>query len=524
MSDLPDNSVAKQADSRKTSRGGGRRAKQASREKDKPKAPAFIKRNIRPYELLTEEGLVAIEENADIIGEEIGIEFKEDAEVLQIWRDAGADVQGDRVRFPKGMLRKLIQATVPKEFIQHARNPEKSVPIGGHNTVFVPMYGAPFVRDLDKGRRYSTLEDFDNIVKLSYSVPWLHHSGGTVCEPMDIPVHVRHLDMLYSHIRNSDKAFMGSVTAGNRAEDSIEMVKILFGDDFVDENCVLVSVINVNSPLVYDKTMLDSLKAYSRANQACILTPFILTGAMGPTTMAGAMSQVLVEAMAGMALTQLIRPGCPTLMGNFTSSMSLKTGAPTFGMPEPALGIFAMGQLARRLGVPLRGGGSLAASKVADYQAAQESTDTLMPTMLSGMNFILHAAGWLEGGLSFGYEKFMLDCDHLGMMHTFAANMSIDENALALSAYREVGPGKHYLGCAHTMENYQTAFYNPELSDSNSFEQWVEDGSQDSIKRANTAWKKTLREYQQPLLDESIDEALQAFIAQRKESLPKILS
>lgn len=481
-------------------------------------APPYITRKIPPYELLDEAGLTALENNADTLLEEIGMEFRGDAEVLEIWRNAGAQVQGERVRFPRGMLRELIQASTPQTFTQHARNPARSVPIGGNHTVFVPAYGSPFVRDLEKGRRYASLEDFQNLVKLAYASPYLHHSGGTICEPVDIPVNKRHLDMVYSHIRYSDKAFMGSVTAPERAEDSVAMARILFGEDFVDQHCVLLSIINVNSPLVYDATMLGALKVYARANQANIITPFILGGAMGPVTLGGAISQTLAEAMAGIALTQLLRPGTPVIMGAFTSSLSLRSGAPTFGMPEPALSYLAIGQLARRLGVPWRGGGSLTASKIADAQAAQESADTLFPTLLGGVNLVMQSAGWLEGGLTMGYEKLILDMDHLGMMHVLARGVDLSANGLALDAYREMGPGKHYLGCGHTLANYETAFYDSLTADNNSFEQWQDAGEEDAAQRAHGIWKKMLAEYQAPALDPAVDEALQDFILRRKSA------
>ena len=293
--------------------------------------------------------------------------------------------------------------------------------IGGNATVFAPVYGPPFVRDLDGNRRYATIEDFRNFVKLAYMAPSIHHSGGTVCEPVDVPVNKRHLDMIYSHIKYSDKPFMGSVTAPERAEDTVAMAKIVFGDDFVENNTVLTSLINANSPMVFDDTMLGALKVYARHNQACIVTPFILAGAMSPVTVAGTLTQVLAEVLAGAALTQLIRPGAPVLFGTFASSISMQSGAPTFGTPEPSLVSYGAAQLARRLGLPFRTGGSLCASKVPDAQAAYESANTLNSTLLAGTNFVLHSAGWLEGGLASCYEKFMMDIDQLGMQQKFAA-------------------------------------------------------------------------------------------------------
>ncbi|HLP71188.1 MAG TPA: trimethylamine methyltransferase family protein, partial [Rhizobium sp.] len=296
-----------------------------------PQMP-YITRKIPVYEVLDEEGLEIIERNADIILEEIGIEFRDDAEALDMWRKAGADVKGERVHFPKGLCRELLK-TAPSQFTWHARNPERSVQIGGKATVFAPVYGSPFVRDLDGNRRYATLEDFRNLVKLAYMAPSIHSSGGTVCEPVDIPVNKRHLDMVYSHIKYSDKPFMGSVTAPERAEDSVAMAKLVFGDEFVENNCVMLNLINANSPMVFDETMLGAAKVYARHNQACVLSPFILSGAMSPVTVAGTLTQILAEVLAGASFTQLVRPGAPVLFGTFAASISMQSGAPTFGTP-----------------------------------------------------------------------------------------------------------------------------------------------------------------------------------------------
>ena len=399
---------------------GGAAARRAARSGGGPGTQlTYIKRKINVFEVLDEEGLSIIEANADTVLEETGIIFRDDPEALALWKDAGADVKGDRVHFPKGLPRSLLK-TAPSSYTQHARNPARSVEIGGKGTVFAPVYGPPFVRDLDGNRRYATIEDFRNFVKLAYMAPSIHHSGGTVCEPVDVPVNKRHLDMIYSHIKYSDKPFMGSVTAPERAEDTVAMAKILFGDDFVENNTVLTSLINANSPMVFDDTMLGALKVYARNNQACIVTPFILAGAMSPVTVAGTLTQVLAEVLAGAAVTQLVRPGAPVLFGTFASSISMQSGAPTFGTPEPSLVSYGAAQLARRLGLPFRTGGSLCASKIPDAQAAYESANTLNSTILAGTNFVLHSAGWLEGGLASCYEKFMMDIDQLGMTQKFA--------------------------------------------------------------------------------------------------------
>jgi trimethylamine--corrinoid protein Co-methyltransferase len=506
-------------------RGAGREAKRAARLAHAVEIVPFITRKIPYYEVLNEEGLSLIERNAETILEEVGIDIKGDEEVLQIWKTAGADVQGDRVHMPRGMCRSLIQKSAPREYVQHARNPARSVTIGGKNTVFAPNYGSPFVRDLDKGRRYGTIEDFRNFVKLSYASPYLHHSGGTVCEPVDLPVNKRHFDMVYAHMRYSDKPFMGSVTHPLRAEDTVAMAKILFGPDYIDAatgkpKTVITSLINANSPLTWDATMLGALKVYARHNQANLTTPFILAGAMAPTTTAGACTVTLAEALSGMALVQLINPGAPVIFGSFASSMSMQSGAPTFGTPEPSLVLYTMAALARRLGVPFRSGGALCASKLADAQAAYESANTMVPTVLAGANFVLHVAGWLEGGLTIGYEKFVMDLDQAGMMHSFLAGVDLSENGQALDAIREVGPGKHFLGCAHTQANFESAFFRSSLADNNSFEQWEAEGGQDMAQRANTLWKKMLREYEPPPIDPAVDEALLDFMAQRKASFP----
>jgi len=506
-------------------RAGGRAAKRAARSARSGVSMPFITRRIGHYEVLDEDGLALIERNADTILAEVGIDFRDDAEALAVWKAAGADVQGERVRCPPGMCREIIRAHAPAEFLQHARNPARSVPIGGRHTVFAPSYGSPFVRSLDEGRRYATIEDFRNFVKLAYLAPSLHHSGGTICEPVDLPVNKRHFDMVYSHMKFSDKPFMGSVTHPERAQDSVEMARILFGDGFVDPatgkpKTVLINLINANSPMTYDATMLGAAKVYARANQATIITPFILAGAMSPVTVAGTAAQTLAEALAGMAFVQLVSPGAPVVLGSFASSISMQSGAPTFGTPEPALVLFAMAALARRLGVPFRSGGALCGSKIADAQAAYESVNTLLPTCLAGVNFVLHAAGWLEGGLAMGYEKFIMDVDQAGMMHTLLAGVDLSENGQAMDAIREVGPGKHFLGCAHTQANFETAFYRSPIADNNSYEQWEAEGSQDLAQRANTKWKQQLAEYTPPPLDPAVDEALVAYMTQRKASFP----
>ncbi len=506
--------------SARRARSGGRSARKAERTRVSIQSVPYIERKVPVYSVAPEETLELIESNADQILSEIGIEFRDDTEALDVWRKAGASLDGVRVRFEPGMLREIIQSHAPSNFIQHARNPARSVHISKDTAVFAPAYGPPFVRSLDEGRRYATIEDFRNFVKLTYMSPALHHSGGTVCEPVDLPVNKRHLDMVYSHIRFSDKPFMGSVTSGERAQDTVDLAKIVFGSDFVDQNACILSLINVNSPMTFDDTMLAALKVYARHGQGTVISPFILSGAMSPVTVVGTCTQILAEAMAGMAFAQLIRPGAPVIFGTFSSSISMQSGAPTFGTPEPSLVLFVCAELARRLGVPFRSGGGLCASKISDAQAAYESANTLQTAMLAGVNFMLHTAGWLEGGLVMGYEKFILDADQAGVLQTFLGGVDASENGQALSALREVGPGSHFLGCAHTQANFETAFFRSATADNNSFEQWEADGSLDATQRANAIWKKMLSDYQPPEIDQSIDAALNEFVTMRKESFP----
>lgn len=482
-------------------------------------AAAYITRRLRPFDPLDEEQLVQVETKADEILKEIGVEFRNDPESLRLLRAAGADVQGERVRFEAGMARQIIQATAPREFIQHARNPARSVRIGGNALVFAPGYGMPFVSSLDDSRRYGTLSDLRNFIKLTYQIPHLHHSSGVICEPTDVPVSKRHLDITYSHLKLSDKPFLGVATAGSRAADTMAMCEIVFGPDFVDRNCVVGSIINVNSPLVLDHTMLESLRLYAAANQATIITPFVMGGAMGPVTVAGMMAQVLAEAMAGAALTQLVRPGAPVLFGVMLSGLNMKTGAPTRG-PESWLAMLGLGQLARRLGIPYRGGAASTSAKAVDSQAGQEAADMLMTTVLSGVNFLIHAAGHMEGGLCLSYEKFMQDADHLAMMSRLVAGYDLRDDEFALDAFREVGPGQHYLGAAHTLQRFAEAFHISEVLDSNSFEQWSDQGSQTAAQRANAAYKRLLAAYEAPDIDVAIDEALVEFVDRRKRELP----
>ncbi len=480
----------------------------------------YIDRKIECLSVLSQEGLELIEANADQILHETGMEFQGDPELLKIFAGAGCAIEGERVRFEPGFCRKTIQATAPAEFFQNARNPENTVKIGGTATVLCPSWGPPFVQDLDQGRRYAQYADFINLVKLHQTIPGLHHSGGVVCEPVDLPANKRHLDMLYGHIRWSDRAFMGAFIGSERAGHALDMARIVFGADYVAQNPVLYCVSNTNAPLVLDSNMSGALKTYARAGQPVACTPWTLTGAMSPTTVTGTLAQVLAESMACLALVQLINPGAPCLMGSFASTMSMQSGAPTFGTPEAGHLVLAAGQLARRLGVPLHTVGTLSASKLPDGQSQQEGTWGLMMALFAGANMINHATGWLEGGLVTGFEKTMMDADLCGKIGRFFEGIDLSENAQAMEAIAATGPGRHFLGSEHTHANFLTALYRPDLPDNNSYEQWAEEGATDMAERANTLWKQRLADYRDPGLDPAMDEALKAYIAKRKAEVP----
>ncbi|WP_299475892.1 trimethylamine methyltransferase family protein [uncultured Roseibium sp.] len=485
----------------------------------KPGAP-FIRRVLPYFEILDEESLTALETQVDWIFEDVGVAFRDDPEALRIWAEAGARIEGDLVRADASWIRSLC-GKAPRKFIQRARNPERSVTIGGDNQVFAPVYGSPFVRDLEGGRRYGDQASFEKLVKLTYMHPHLHHGGFVTCEPCDVPVSKRHLDMLFAHMTLSDKPHLGAITEMSRAEDSVAMAEIVFGRDVMEQDCVIMGNVNTNSPLLVDKVASEAVRVYCGRGQGIVVVPFILSGAMGPVSTAASVCQAMAEAMMVCAFSQIVRPGAPFVLGNFLSSMSLKSGAPTFGMPEPVVSNYVIGQLARRAGLPLRCGGSLTASKIEDAQAAYESADSMHSTMLAGANFVLHSAGWLEGGLCTGFEKLIMDADRLGSYEKIlSGGLDTSEEAFARDAYGEVGPGGHFLGSAHTMRNYQTAFYEPRLSDSENVESWEEGGSKDMRQRAFERWQAMLADYQEPPMDPATREELEAYVARRKEELP----
>lgn len=476
--------------------------------------------NLPLYNLLDDDNVQRIHNKSMEILSEVGIAFYDD-EAVTILQEHGVTVRDYIAYFDEATIMEYV-GKAPSQFTQLARNPANNLTIGGKHMTFAPVYGPPFVWDKDRGRRVATLQDFQNIVKLAYMSPYIHHSGGTVVEPTDEPTHTRHLDMVYNHIKYSDKAFMGSVISSQNAEDSVTMAEIVFGADTIRENPALISLINISSPRQLDDRMLGALKVYARAKQAVIITPFILSGAMAPASIAGTLVQSNAEALAGIAFTQMVNAGTPVVYGAFQATVDLRSGAPILGAPESQMSLYLSAQLARYYGVPFRSGGTLASSKIPDAQAAYEAAMTMQATINGRTNFVLHSAGWLEGGLATGYEKFVLDCEMLGMMHKLLQPLDVSDDALAMESIRTVEPGGHHLGTEHTMKVMRTAFYKADLFDYNSAEQWEVEGKQDAIARANAKYKHLLRTYEPPPLDPLIDEALLEFMQRRKgEIMPE---
>jgi trimethylamine--corrinoid protein Co-methyltransferase len=498
-------------------RGGGREGRKALRAAPQLSFPTLV-RNIPTYDMLPNEAVELIHEESLKILEEVGCEFRDD-QAPQQWKKAGADVQGTRVRVDRSLLMSLI-ASAPSEFTWHARNPERTVKIGGKNTVFVPMYGAPYVRDLDNNRRYGSLADLNNFHRLAQMLPSLHSSSSICCEPMEIPVPKRHLHIMHSAMTNTDKPFMGIVTAKERAEDVMKMAGIVFGDDFVKDNTVVVSITNCNSPLVWDQTMLDAMRVYASNHQPIICAPFALCGASTSASAIGAVAQVNAEALAGVAYTQLVRKGAPVIYGQFMVTVDMKTGAPMGGTPEAAQMMYVMGQLARKYNLPWRTSGFHVGSKLNDAQAGYEANMLMHAAILSGANYIWHVAGWLEAGLCCGYSKFVTDAEQLVGWYKYAGGLRFDDFKEAMAAVREVGPAGHFLGTAHTLENFEKAFFMPTLMDFNSFEQWSAEGAKDHDTRGRDKAKAMLASYQPPAMDEAVVEGLRDFIARRERELP----
>jgi trimethylamine--corrinoid protein Co-methyltransferase len=470
------------------------------------------------YEILSEEAMDTLDRGWRRIVSELGIEFLL-PEAVEILRKAGQTVETDTLvkLDPDFILEQVAKA--PKSFELQARNPEHTVHIGDDHMVFASVYGSPFVREGDV-RRDATMADFENFVKLSQAFPELDSPGGTVVEPNDRPLDSRHLDMVFALQTLSDKPYMGSVISGPNAVDTVRMGEILFGSrEAIEESPASISLINCNSPLRWDDRMLSAMVEYNRANQAVVITPFLLMGAMSPVSIPATLVQQMAEALSGIALAQLVRPGCPVVFGSFLSNTDMQSGSPSFGTPESAIGLLCTGQIARRFGLPWRSGGALNASQTVDAQAGYEALMTMMPTFLAGANFVMHAAGWLEGGLVSCYEKFIMDIELLRMLKHEFKPLEVDEASLAFDAHQEVGPGGHFLGAAHTLERFRTCFYRPLLSSTENFDRWQRNGGADAAERAGRIWRETLEKYEQPPLDEGIRTQLEEFVARRRAEL-----
>jgi trimethylamine--corrinoid protein Co-methyltransferase len=480
-------------------------------------------RNQMPrYEILSQDAIAVLERGWKRIVSEIGIQFAK-PEAIELFKAAGQSVEDDVVKLdPDFVLEQVAKA--PREFDVQARNPANNVHVGGDQMAFGAVYGSPFIRD-GEVRRDATLEDFRKLAMLSQSFGELDTAGGVICEPNDAPLDSRHLDMIYALQTLTDKIYMGNVVSGPNAADTIKMTEILFGGAggkgraAIEATAATISLINCNSPLRWDDRMLDAQFEYCAANQPVVLTPFLLMGAMSPVTIPAALTQQLAEALSGIALAQLIRPGCPVIFGSFLSNIDMQSGSPSFGTPESAIGLFCTGQLARHYGLPFRTGGGLTSSQTCDAQAAYESLMTLMPTFLAGANFVMHAAGWLEGGLVSCYEKFIVDIELLRMLRVEFTPLEIDEESLAFGAHVEVGHGGHFLGAEHTMGRFRECFYRPLLSSTANYERWLKLGGKDATARAADIAAKKLDEYVPPPLDDATRAELEEFVTRRRTEL-----
>ena len=476
------------------------------------------------YEILSDEAMATLDGGWRRLMTEIGVEFLDDR-ALDLFRKAGQKVEDQKVFLdPDFVLEQVAKA--PREFDVQARNPERSVHIGGDHMAFGAVYGPPFTREGDV-RRDATMEDFRNFTKLAQSFDALDSAGGVINEPNDTPLDSRHLDMVYALATLTDKFFMGNVVSGVNAADTIAMASILFGDGRgadhgraqIEETSATLSLINCNSPLRWDDRMLEAQFEYSAANQAVVLTPFILMGAMSPVTIPAALVQQITEALSGIALSQLIRPGSPVVFGSFLSNIDMQSGSPTFGTPESGIGLLCTGQIARHFGLPFRTGGGLTSSQVPDAQAGYEALMTMLPTFLAGTNWVMHSAGWLEGGLVAGYEKFIIDVQLVEMLKHEFTPLEIDEASMAFDAHQEVGQGGHFLGAMHTMERFRTCFYRPFLNSSENYERWMRNGSHDTAARASKVWKDKLEAYEPPPIDEAIRAELEEYVVRRRAEL-----
>jgi len=475
-------------------------------------------RNAMPrYEILSEDAMAILDRGWRRIVEEIGVEFLSDR-ALELFRQAGQKVEDQCVRFdPEFILEQVAKA--PRAFDVQARNPAHSVHIGDDSMVFGSVYGPPFVRE-GEVRRDAKMADFGNFAKLAQSFAAIDSAGGVVCEPEDTPLDSRHLDMTYALQTLTDKIYMGNVVSGVNARDTIAMTEILFGGRGpIETTPATISLINCNSPLRWDDRMLEAQFEYSAANQPVVLTPFLLMGAMSPVSIPAALAQQMAEALTGIALSQLIRPGSPVIFGSFLSNIDMQSGSPCFGTPESGIGLLCTGQIARRFGLPVRSGGGLTSSQTPDAQAGYESLMTMLPTFLAGINWVMHTAGWLEGGLVASYEKYVIDVQLLEMLQHEFTPLEIDEASLAFGAHDEVRHGGHFLGAAHTMERFRTCFYRPFLSSSDNYDRWMRGGAKDAAARAADVARKKLDEYEPPPLADAVRQELEEYVTRRRREL-----
>ncbi|MFV0474739.1 MAG: trimethylamine methyltransferase family protein [Pikeienuella sp.] len=490
---------------------GGRAARVQARTNPPPVYLSTLNRRIGPIDLLGPEGVERIHNAAMTILETTGIEFR-DAVALADWKRAGADVQGQRVRIGRDMLMDLI-AAAPSDFTMNARNPARSVEIGGRHSVFANAYGAPFVYGFDGVRRPSQLEDAHNLFKMAQMAQAMHAPGILPVEPQDVPVPQRHLDLVSSALTLTDKPIMGSVLSETAARDTMAMTRIVFGEDFVDRNVVLISLLNCNTPLVWDETMLQSLRVYAAANQPCLLTPFVLAGASTPASPLGGVALLIAESLAGIAYAQIIRRGCPMILGVAIMGVSMKTGAPMMGSAEPGLMNLLVGQMARHYGLPWRSCTMWTGSKSPDLQAGYDSANTMWPVLLGGCNFIVHSAGFLEGALGVSYSKWMQDVYQLEGYHRFFSGLAEENLDAILGDVAAIGPGGHFLGTDHTRENPMQI--NP-LQNNDSFEQWFDEGGRNADEVGRDAARRMLDHYQRPPMPDDQAGALEEFVAAKR--------
>jgi trimethylamine--corrinoid protein Co-methyltransferase len=501
-------------------RRGGRNARRDLRGDRSAHMLSALKRGLPVVEPMDAEQVARIDAASMAILEEVGVVFR-DPTALDDWRRVGAKVEGERVHLDRGLVRELI-ATIPATIEYRARNPAQDVGIGGPRSIFVPMTGAPCLRDLDDRRRAPTLDDLAMFHKLAHVSPALHSSAHHIVEPMDVVVAHRHLRITYSSMKHSDKTFMGMTTSPKNAEDVMDMCTILFGEEVMEGNAVVTGNCNGNSPLVWDETMLGAMRAFCRRNQPVLCSPFVLGGANTPASVAPTVAQLNAEALSALAYTQVVRRGCPAIYGHYLSTVSMASGAPMAGTPEISLMNFMIGQMARFYGVPWRTSNTLGGAKTFDAQAGYESATTLMAVLMSGAHYIWHSAGWNEAGMHCSVAKFVVDAEQCAMGYRMAEGIRWDDFEEGLAAVRDIGPGGHYLGHPHTLANFGRAFFMPKLFDNNSVEQWVADGSREITERALAEARAMLAAYEEPKLDPAVDEALRGYIARREREIPAV--